>query len=48
MLGQQQWVNAEIAARMMVNDYPGSATAQDCLQRVKSKNRESTNIHDDP
>jgi hypothetical protein len=28
MLSQQQWVNAEIAARMMVNDYPGSATAQ--------------------
>jgi hypothetical protein len=28
MLGQQQWVNAEIAARMMVNDYPDSATAQ--------------------
>ena len=34
MLGQQQWVNAEIAARMMVNGYPDSATAQDCLQRV--------------
>jgi pentatricopeptide repeat protein len=34
MLNQQQWVNAEIAARMMVNDYPGSATAQACLQRV--------------
>jgi tetratricopeptide (TPR) repeat protein len=34
MLGQQQWVNAEIAARMMVNDYPDSATAQACLQRV--------------
>ena len=34
MMSQQQWVNAEIAARMMVNDYPDSATAQDCLQRV--------------
>jgi hypothetical protein len=34
MLSQQQWVNAEIAARMMVNDYPDSATAQACLQRV--------------
>jgi hypothetical protein len=34
MLSQQQWVNAEIAARMMVNDYPDSATAQGCLQRV--------------
>ncbi len=34
MLSQQQWVNAEIAARMMVNDYPSSATAQDCLQQV--------------
>jgi hypothetical protein len=34
MLGQQQWVNAEIAARMMVNDYPDGATAQACLQRV--------------
>jgi predicted Zn-dependent protease len=34
MLGQQQWVNAEIAARMMVNDYPTSTTAQACLQRV--------------
>jgi hypothetical protein len=22
MLGHQQWANAEIAARMMVNDYP--------------------------
>jgi hypothetical protein len=33
-LNQQQWVNAEIAARMMVDDYPGSATAQACLQRV--------------
>jgi hypothetical protein len=32
MLGQQQWVNAEIAARMMVNDYPDSATAQACLE----------------
>jgi hypothetical protein len=28
MLSQQQWVNAEISAQMMVNDYPGSATAQ--------------------
>ena len=37
MLNQQQWVNAEIAARMMVNDYPGSATAQACLQRVLRK-----------
>jgi hypothetical protein len=26
MLGQQQWVNAEIAARMMVNGYPGHLT----------------------
>ncbi len=34
MLNQQQWVNAEIAARMMVNDYPDSATAKDCLARV--------------
>ena len=34
MLAQQQWVNAEIAARMMVNDYPASATAQSCLERV--------------
>jgi len=34
MLGQQQWVNAEIAVRMMVNDYPDSATAQACLQLV--------------
>ncbi len=34
MLAQQQWVNAEIAARMMVNDYPASATAQASLQRV--------------
>ena len=34
MLNQQHWVNAEIAARMMVNDYPDSATAQACLQRV--------------
>jgi hypothetical protein len=34
MLSQQQWVNAEIAARMMVKDYPGSATAQAGLQRV--------------
>ena len=47
MLGQQQWVNAEIAARMMVNDYPDSATAQAYLQRVQSNNHESTNIHDD-
>jgi hypothetical protein len=34
MLSQQQWVNAEISAQMMVNDYPDSATAQACLQRV--------------
>ncbi|PIT81349.1 M48 family metallopeptidase [Limnohabitans sp. 15K] len=34
MVSQQQWVNAEIAARMMVNDYPASATAQACLSRV--------------
>jgi hypothetical protein len=34
MLGQQQWVNAEIAARMIVNDYPDSATAQAGLERV--------------
>ena len=34
MLAQQQWVNAELAARMMVNDYPASATAQASLQRV--------------
>jgi pentatricopeptide repeat protein len=34
MLTKQQWVSAEIAARMMVNDYPSSATAQACLQRV--------------
>ena len=34
MLAQQQWVNAEIAARMLVNDYPASATAQSSLQRV--------------
>ena len=34
MLAQQQWVNAEIAARMMVNDYPASDTAQASLQRV--------------
>jgi hypothetical protein len=34
MLAKQQWVNAEIAARMMVNDYPASATAQASLQRV--------------
>ena len=34
MLAQQQWVNAEIAARMMVNDYPASSTAQASLQRV--------------
>lgn len=34
MQAQQQWVNAEIAARMMVNDYPASATAQACLERV--------------
>ena len=34
MLAQQQWVNAEIAARMMVNDYPASATAHASLQRV--------------
>jgi predicted Zn-dependent protease len=27
-------VSAEIAARMMVSDYPSSATARDCLQRV--------------
>jgi hypothetical protein len=26
-LTQQQWVNAEIAARMMVSDYPDSTTA---------------------
>jgi hypothetical protein len=32
MLSQQQWVNAEISAQMMVNDYPGSATAQACLE----------------
>ncbi|WP_019425547.1 hypothetical protein [Limnohabitans sp. Rim28] len=25
---------AEIAARMMVQDYPSSATARDCLARV--------------
>ena len=34
MQAQQQWVNAEIAARMMVNDYPASATAKACLERV--------------
>ncbi len=34
MLSQQQWVNAEIAVRMMVHDYPSRATAQVCLQRV--------------
>ncbi len=34
MIAQQQWVNAEIAARMMVNDYPDSAKAKACLQRV--------------
>jgi hypothetical protein len=34
MLGQQQWINAEIAARMMVNDYPDSTTAQAGLERV--------------
>jgi hypothetical protein len=34
MLGQQQWVNAEIAARMMLNDYPSRATAQASFQRV--------------
>jgi hypothetical protein len=34
MLTQQQWINAEIAVRMMVRDYPDSATAQDFLQRV--------------
>ena len=27
-------VSAEIAARMMVQDYPSSATAKDCLARV--------------
>ncbi len=34
MLSQQQWGNAEIAARMMVSDYPSRATARDCLNRV--------------
>ena len=34
MLSQQQWCNAEIAARMMVNGYPDSATAQASFQRV--------------
>jgi pentatricopeptide repeat protein len=34
MIAQQQWANAEIAARMMVIDYPDSATAKACLQRV--------------
>jgi len=33
-LSQQHWVNAEIAARMMVQDYPDTATAKDCLERV--------------
>jgi hypothetical protein len=28
MQSQQQWVNAEIAARMMVNNYPDSVTAK--------------------
>jgi hypothetical protein len=27
-------ISDEIAARMMVQDYPGSATAKDCLARV--------------
>ena len=27
-------ISAEIAARMMVQDYPSSATARDCLARV--------------
>jgi hypothetical protein len=27
-------ISAEIAARMMVSDYPNSATAQACLERV--------------
>jgi hypothetical protein len=27
-------ISAEIAARMMVQDYPSSATAKDCLARV--------------
>ena len=27
-------ISAEIAARMMVQDYPGSAKARDCLARV--------------
>lgn len=27
-------ISAEIAARMMVQDYPSSATALDCLARV--------------
>jgi len=27
-------VSAEIAARMMVSDYPNSATARECLDRV--------------
>jgi pentatricopeptide repeat protein len=34
MMSQQQWVNAEIAARMMVNDYPASSAAQAFLHRV--------------
>ncbi len=34
MQSQQQWVNAENAARMMVNNYPDSVTAKACLQRV--------------
>jgi DNA-binding transcriptional regulator LsrR (DeoR family) len=34
MLSQQQWGNAEIAARMMVSDYPSSATARDFLNRA--------------
>jgi hypothetical protein len=28
MQSQQQWVNAENAARMMVNNYPDSVTAK--------------------
>ncbi len=34
MLSQQQWVNTEIAARMMVSDYPSSAKARDFLNRA--------------
>jgi len=34
MLSQQQWGNAEIAARMMVSDYPSRATARDFLNRA--------------